>query len=117
MAIFPLFKKAAIVAIGLVLLRSYAEDGICTVVWEEKGFPNYQPIPSIFAESIPILGDQIHLLPNSYSENYFWKMRQANRDFLAWSASQFSLQRRTYEITHHTTSPLGSSLRLDFAWE
>jgi hypothetical protein len=47
MAKKELGQKAAIVAMGFVLLRSYAVDGWSTVVWEAKGFPDLQPITSI----------------------------------------------------------------------
>jgi hypothetical protein len=47
MAILEKFKKAAIVAIGFVLLRISAVDGFCTVVWQAYGLPDLQPITSI----------------------------------------------------------------------
>jgi hypothetical protein len=47
MAIFQLVQKAAIVASGFVLRRSSAVEGFCTVVWEAKGLPDHQPLPSL----------------------------------------------------------------------
>jgi hypothetical protein len=47
MASLTLFKKAATVAIGLVLRRSSTVEGLSTIVWEAKGLPNHPPLPSL----------------------------------------------------------------------
>jgi hypothetical protein len=45
MAKKELVQKAAIVAMGFVLLRSSAVDGWSRVVWEAKDCPIFNPLP------------------------------------------------------------------------
>jgi hypothetical protein len=47
MAKKELVQKAAIVAMGFVLLGSSGVDGWSRVVWEALGFPDPPPLPSI----------------------------------------------------------------------
>jgi hypothetical protein len=47
MAILALVQKAAIVARGFVLRRSYSVEGWSPVVWEAKGFPDPPPFTSL----------------------------------------------------------------------
>jgi hypothetical protein len=65
MAKKELFKKAAIVAMGFVLLRRYAFDGWRTVVWKSIGLLADQPHCLTSAPSPPLLLDLIHPLLNS----------------------------------------------------